>query len=58
MGEITQAKTILDMGLSLDKVEERARDWLGAGIWAQQEGLECQGKALGRDVKGFGGKRR
>lgn len=36
MGEITQEKTILGMGLSLDKVEEKNRNCLGAGIWAQQ----------------------
>lgn len=46
MGEITQEKTILSMGLSVVKVEEKDRNCLGAEIWPQQQGLECQDKTF------------
>lgn len=44
VGGTSPAKTILDVGLSPNKVEERDR--LGAGMQTQKQGLKYQGKAF------------
>lgn len=65
MGEITQAKTIRDKGLSLDKVGGEREIALGQGFGPNNKALNPRVKhlvlfqwAMGRDVKGFGCKRR